>query len=71
MEGGDRYENVYACLLGEWVNLSNTENVIIDNSYNDVNHWYKEKSIHCLITITSILRLIMFTTVFIQVSSKF
>lgn len=65
-------KNVYACLLGEWVNLSNTENVIIDNSYNDVNHWYKEKkSIHCLITITSILRLIMFTTVFIQVSSKF
>ena len=36
-------KNVYACLLGEWVNLSNTENVIIDNSYNDVNHWYKEK----------------------------
>lgn len=64
-------KNVYACLLGEWVNLSNTENVIIDNSYNDVNHWYKEKSIHSLITITSILRLIMFTTVFIQVSSKF
>ncbi|HHW7199944.1 hypothetical protein IRZ44_04655 [Staphylococcus aureus] len=36
-------KNVCACLLGEWVNLSNTENVIIDNSYNDVNHWYKEK----------------------------
>jgi len=36
-------KNVYACLLGEWVNLSNTENVIIDNSDNDVNHWYKEK----------------------------
>ena len=36
-------KNVYACLLGEWVNLSNTENVIIYNSYNDVNHWYKEK----------------------------
>ncbi|MCQ1088828.1 hypothetical protein NNK95_03370 [Staphylococcus aureus] len=36
-------KNVYACLLGEWVNLSNTENVIIDNSYNDVNPWYKEK----------------------------
>ncbi|HHW6910646.1 TPA: hypothetical protein ACU2WU_000097 [Staphylococcus aureus] len=36
-------KNVYACLLGEWVNLSNTENVITDNSYNDVNHWYKEK----------------------------
>ncbi|EKC6437849.1 hypothetical protein OP531_000753 [Staphylococcus pseudintermedius] len=34
---------IHACLLGEWVNLSNKENVIIDNRYNDVNHWYKEQ----------------------------
>lgn len=33
--------NVYACLLGEWINLSNS-NVIIDNSYTDANLWYKE-----------------------------
>ncbi|MDK9844896.1 hypothetical protein CD144_02205 [Staphylococcus equorum subsp. linens] len=37
-------KNVYACLLGEWVNLSNKENIIIDNSYNDANHWFREKN---------------------------
>lgn len=36
-------KNVYVCLFGEWVNLFNIENVIIDNLYNDVNYWYKEK----------------------------
>ena len=26
-------QNIYACLLGEWVNLSESDNVIIDNAY--------------------------------------
>lgn len=33
---------VYACLLGEWVNLSESDNVVIDNSYTDANLWYTE-----------------------------
>ena len=37
------YENVYACLLGEWVNLSESNDVVIDNAYTDVNLWYKEQ----------------------------
>lgn len=42
--GGDIYmKNIYACLLGEWVNLSESDNVVIDNAYTDVNLWYKEK----------------------------
>ncbi|HDZ8765615.1 TPA: hypothetical protein RUV27_001453 [Staphylococcus aureus] len=35
-------KHIYACLLGEWVNLSESENVVIDNSYTDANLWYKE-----------------------------
>ena len=30
-------KNVYACLLGEWVNLSESNDVVIDNAYTDVN----------------------------------
>ncbi len=41
--GGDFMKNVYACLLGEWVNLSESDDVIIDNSYTDANLWYKEQ----------------------------
>ncbi|WP_180523988.1 hypothetical protein [Staphylococcus haemolyticus] len=36
-------QNIYACLLGEWVNLSESDNVIIDNAYTDANLWYKEQ----------------------------
>ena len=36
-------KNVYACLLGEWVNLSESNDVVIDNAYTDVNLWYKEQ----------------------------
>lgn len=36
-------KNVYACFLGEWVNLSESEDVVIDNSYTDANFWYKEQ----------------------------
>ena len=36
-------QNIYACLLGEWVNLSESDDVIIDNSYTDANLWYKEQ----------------------------
>lgn len=38
---------VYACLIGEWVNLSKADNLVIDNSYTDANSWYKE-NIHSL-----------------------
>lgn len=36
-------QNIYACLLGEWVNLSDSDNVVIDNAYTDANLWYKEQ----------------------------
>ncbi|MCG1703962.1 hypothetical protein K4P65_04555 [Staphylococcus epidermidis] len=36
-------KNVYACLLGEWINLSESDDVIIDDSYTDANLWYKEQ----------------------------
>lgn len=64
-------KNVYACLLGEWVNLSNKENIIIDNSYNDANHWFREKMIRYLTTIILISRLTMLITVFTLVLFKF
>lgn len=34
---------IYAYLLGEWVNLSESDNVLIDNAYTDANLWYKEQ----------------------------
>lgn len=43
MEGGEIMQNIYACLLGEWVNLSDSDNVVIDNAYTDANLWYKEQ----------------------------
>lgn len=36
-------KNVYACLLGEWVNLSESNDVVIDNAYTDANLWYKKQ----------------------------
>ena len=36
-------KNIYACLLGEWVNLSESNDVVIDNTYTDANLWYKEQ----------------------------
>ncbi|RIN55035.1 hypothetical protein BU052_10980 [Staphylococcus simulans] len=36
-------QSIYACLLGEWVNLSDSDKVVIDNAYTDANLWYKEQ----------------------------
>lgn len=35
-------KNIYACLLGEWVNLSESNNVVIDKSHTDANLWFNE-----------------------------
>lgn len=35
-------KRVYACLLGEWINLSICPNVLIDNKYENPNLWFEE-----------------------------
>lgn len=35
-------KHIYACLLGDWVNLSESEDIVIDNSYTNANFWYEE-----------------------------
>jgi len=39
---GDYMTEVYACLLGDWTNLSNSNNLRIDNSHDDANLWWEE-----------------------------
>lgn len=34
---------VYACLLGKWVNLTECDSIRIDNSYTDTYLWWEEQ----------------------------
>lgn len=34
---------LYANLVGEWVNISEKDNIVIDNNYTDASMWIKEQ----------------------------
>lgn len=42
--GGDFMKNVYACLLGEWVNLHDDENCVMGPRMTSPSTWWEENA---------------------------